>query len=397
MLNTATISFLGFFFWLIVAKFYTEAEVGYSSAIISALGLLASLSLVGLNTSLVRFLPQAEKPQDLINTCFTLSGLISLITAAIFLAGLDFWSPALGFIKQNIVFCLAFLAFALLATLSPLVDSAFLAKRRAEFALYKNTFFSLLKLPLPILFVFFFHTFGIVASWGVAIGVALVIFLLLFLPKVQNHYRPLPTLNLGLIKDMWKYSGGNYLASLLSTAPIFLLPVIVLNILGAESNAYFYIVWMIASLLFAIPLSVSQSLFAEGSHLEDKLRENIVKSFKFTFLLLVPAVLLLILVGKWLLLAFGQSYSANALKLLWILSISSLPLGINYIYTSVLRVTGRLKELIAIWGFIAIAVLTVSYLVMPSTGIIGIGYAWLGINGVVAAYVLISSRQLGRG
>jgi O-antigen/teichoic acid export membrane protein len=162
----------------------------------------------------------------------------------------------------------------------------------------------------------------------------------------------------------------------------------VVNILSAEQNAYFYIGWMIAGLLFAIPLAVSTSLFAEGSHFEDKLKENVIRSLKFTYLLLVPAVIVLVLVGKWLLLAFGQSYSANALHLLWVLSLSSLPSALSYIYTGILQVTGRIKELIAIWGFIALGTLLVSYLVMPVTGIVGIGYAWLGAQTIVAIYVL---------
>jgi len=162
----------------------------------------------------------------------------------------------------------------------------------------------------------------------------------------------------------------------------------VVNLLGAEQNAYFYIAWAIAGLLFAIPRAVSQSLFAEGSHFEDKLRESVIKSLKFTFLLLVPAVIVLILLGKWLLLLFGQSYSLNALKLLWILSLSSLPLAINHLYSSILRVKSRIKELMTIWGFMAISVLLASYLIMPATGIMGIGYAWLGAQTAVAIYVL---------
>jgi len=378
MLNTALMSLFGFFFWLIVARFYTEAEVGFSSAIISAISLLALLGIFGLNASLVRFLPQIEKLQEFINTCFTLSGLITLVLAGIFLAGLAFWSPALAFIQQNVIFASAFLIFTVLWTLSNLVDFTFVAKRRAGFVLSKNTVFSLLKLPLPIIFVSFFHTFGVVASWGVALGIALAVSLFLFLPRVQDFYKPIPTLKINLIKDMWRYSVGNHVVNLLAVAPVFILPIMVVNILGAESNAYYYITWMIATALFAIPTAVSQSLFAEGSHFEEKLGENVMKSFKFTYLLLIPAVVLLILLGKWLLLAFGQSYSANSLKLLWILCLASLPLGTGNIYASILRVTNRIKELMIIRGLMAVAVLLASYLIMPSTGIIGIGYTWLG-------------------
>lgn len=384
---------LGFFFWVVVARFYTEAEVGYSSAIISAIGLVATLGLVGLDTSLIRFLPQAEKPQELINSCFTLTSLISLVIAGIFVAGVEFWSPALAFIKDDAIFSAVFIIIAPLWALSFLIDPTFIAKRRAGFVLSKNTIFSVLRIPLPILFVPFFHSFGIVASWGIALGIPLAVSLFLFLPKVQNAYKPVPILNLSLIKGMWQYSGGNYLASLFSSTPALILPLLVVNLLGTENNAYFYIAWMIAGFLGIMPMAVSQSLFAEGSHFEDKLRENVIKSVKFTFLLLIPAVILLVLVGKWLLLAFGEGYSVNALHLLWVLCLSSLPSGINYIYTSVLRVTGRIKELMAIWGFIAIATLVVSYLVMPSTGIIGIGYAWLGAQAVIALYVISSLKR----
>ena len=388
IVNAVVVSPLSFFFWVVVARFYTEAEVGYSSAIISAASLVATLSLLGFNFSLIRFLPQAEKPQELINSCLTLSGLASLTMAGIFLVSIDLWSPTLVFIKGDAIFSATFIILTLISALSLLASITFTARRRAGFVLLQCLIQSLIKIPLPILFVLFFHTFGIVASWGIAFGVSLAVSLFLFLPKVQNHYKPIPTLKLNLIKGMWQYSISNYLTHIFIVAPIVVLPIIVVNLLGPEQNAYFYIAWMVAALLLAIPIGISQSLFAEGSHFEDKLRENSIKSLRFTFLLLVPAVILLVLAGKWLLLAFGQSYSANALHLLWILAISSLPSGINYIYASILRVTGRIKELVVIWGFIAVAVLVVSYLIMPSTGIIGIGYVWLGVQGVVAGYIL---------
>ena len=388
MLNTAVMALFGFFFWMIVARFYTEAEVGLGSAIIAAISLLSLISLVGLNISLIRFLPHSDKPQELINSCYTLGALISLVIAGISVVGLSFWSPALAFVKQNAIFASAFIVFTILWTLSSLMDSTFIGQRRAGFALYKGIIFSVLKLPLPILFVVFFHAFGIVASWGIAMAVALVVSIFLFLPKVQDSYKPVPTLKLSLFRDMWRYSGGNYLANLFLACPALIVPLMVLNLLGAEQNAYFYIGWMMAGLLFAIPMAVSQSLFAEGSHLEDKLKENVTKSLKFTYLLLVPAAIVLILAGKWVLLAFGQSYSANALHLLWVLSLSSLPLALTHIYSGILRVRGRIKELMAIWGFIALAVLLASYLIMPVTGIIGIGYAWLGAQAVVAIYIL---------
>lgn len=392
MANTIVTAGLGFFFWMVVARFYTEADVGLGAAIISAIGLVALLSRLGLNVALIRFLPKAEKPVDMINSCFTLSGIVALAVAVIFIAGLDLWSPALGFIKDDATFVVAFVFFALFWTLSGVMDSIFIARRRADFVLSKNTIFSLLKIGLPFLLVIFFHAFGIVSSWGIAIGIALAISLFLFLPRVQNRYKPLPRINLGIIRDIWRYSAGNYFAVLFAAAPALVLPIMLVNLLGAEQNAYFYIAWAIATLLFVIPGAVSTSLFAEGSHFEDELGANVRRSYRFVFLLLIPAIVLLLLLGKWLLLAFGAAYSANALMLLRILAVSGIFVGVNSVYYTILRVRGRIRELVALCGFITIAVLVGSYLITPTTGIIGVGYTWIAAQGLISVYVLLAMR-----
>lgn len=392
MLERAATSLLGFFFWMVVARYYTEGAVGYSSAIISAISLLAMISMAGLNSSLIRFMHLEKKPQNLINSFLTLSGIISIVTAIIFVIGIDLWSPALVFIKDNFIFSLAFIIFTSIWTLSDLLNATFIASRRSGFVLSKVTILSIIKIPLPILFVSFFHSFGVVIAWGIASAIALSISLFIFLPRIEIGYKPAPVLYTGILKNLWKYSAGSYLANLLSTSLRFILPLLVINLVSAEQNAYFYIGWMIAGLLFSIPQSISVSLFAEGSNFEEKLRINVLKSLKFSFLLVTPSIIVLILAGKWLLLAFGHSYSINALNLLCVLSLSGLPIIINRIYTSILRVEGRLKELIATWGFITMSVLLTSYLILPSTGITGIGYAWLGTHTVVALYILISKK-----
>lgn len=393
IVNTVVVGLLSFLFWIVVARFYTEVDVGYSSAIISVATLLTTLSLFGFNVSIIRFLHKTEKPQELINSCLILCGVVSIVLAGIFLVSVDFWSPSLAFIKDNAIYSVTFIILTLILTLSGIVCSVFVARRRAGFVLCHNAISSLTKILLPLLLVLFFSSFGIIASWGVASGIALVVSLFVFVPKAQSQYKFLPVLKFNLIKDIWRYSGGNYLAYIFMVIPFLVLPVIVTNLLGAEQNAYFYIAWMIATLISAIPNGIALSLFAEGSHFEDKLRETTLKSLKFTFMLLIPSVILLILVGKWLLLTFGQSYSINALHLLWVLAVSSLPLSITLIYSSILQVTNRIKELMVIWCFVATVMVVVSYLVIPTMGIMGIGYVWLGVHCIVTIYVVASSRR----
>jgi O-antigen/teichoic acid export membrane protein len=383
---------LGFFFWMVVARFYTPYEVGVASAIISAVYFLSLLSTLGLDVAIIRFLPRAQKPVELINSCLTLNGLIALVVGGIFIAGLSLWSPALVFVRENAVFILAFLLFAFAWTLSGTIGSIFIAKRRAEFNLAKNTIISLLKIPLPILMVLFFHAFGIVSSWGIAAGIVVAICLFFFLPRVQESYKPVPNLNLNIVKNIWKYSVGNYFASILAAIPSFILPLMIVNLLSGQQNAYFYIAWTIASILFSIPFAASQSLFAEGSHFENELRIHANKAIRFALVLLVPAIILVVVLGKWLLLLFGSSYSSNALTLLWILGSSSIFVGINSVYYTILLVRHRIRELLVLRGLTTIAVLVTSALIMPEMGIVGIGYAWLGAQALVSIYVALAIR-----
>jgi O-antigen/teichoic acid export membrane protein len=278
----------------------------------------------------------------------------------------------------------------MLSTLSTLTDSIFIARRNAGYMFSKNTLFSLLKIVIVIVLAIFLHTFGVVVSWGIAYGIAITLSLFLFLPRIVEGYKPVPNLDTKQLKGMGRYSGFSYLDSLLSGAPATILPLMVLNLLGTESNAYFYAVWMIASLLSAIPYSVSQSLFAEGSHSEASFKENVTRSIKFTFLFLVPVVVVLLVAAKWLLLAFGEGYAANGLTLLWILMLASLPRGINFIYVSLLRVQGRLMELVIIRSFITVSVLALCFIMLPVHGIISIGYVWLAVQGVLA--IVLTAR-----
>ena len=386
--SSAVATGLGFFFWMVVARLYTETDVGFGAAVISAMTLLAALSRLGFGLTIIRFLPKAEDPQEMINSCLTLSGIVSLALAIIFIIGLDFWSPAIVFIKNNLIFAAAFIVFVLLATLQGLIAEVFVAKRRAEFSLSMNTIYSVLKIPLPFVLATFFYTFGIVSSWGIASAVVVTVSAIWFLPRILVGYKPLPKLNWGILKEFWRYSAGNYISTTLQLAPALVLPLIIVNLLGPAQNAYFYVGWRIAGLLFIIPIAVSQSLLAEGSHFEDRLHVDVRRSLKFTFLILIPAIIFVCLAGKWLLLLFGESYSANALLMLWILAASGVFVGFTSIYQSILRVEGRMRELVYLSVFTTAVVLIGSCFVAKPFGIVGVAYVWLGVQGVVSLYVL---------
>jgi O-antigen/teichoic acid export membrane protein len=378
---------IGFFFWILVARFYSPVDVGYGSAAISAMGLLSMLSLLGFNYTLIRFLPGEHKPAEMINTCLTLSGLISIVVAVVFVMGLSVWSPALLFIKQSIIFSAAFVVFALAYTFVAVIQNIYMASRRADLVLMLDIIQSILKIPLAVGLVLFFHSFGIAAASGIAIGLMVILGLFFIIPRIQKKYKPLPAFNISILSHLWHYSAGSYIASLLIAIPTWIIPIMVVNILGSEQNAYFYIVWTISSLFSAIAGSASQSLFVEGSHSSENLGLNVRKALRFTYLLLIPAVLVVLIFGSFFLSLFGTAYATNGLALLRLMAVSNLFGSVISIYSATLRINNQIRELYAIYAVQSISLISGIYFLLPVTGAIGIGYMWIGVQGIISLYV----------
>jgi O-antigen/teichoic acid export membrane protein len=163
----------------------------------------------------------------------------------------------------------------------------------------------------------------------------------------------------------------------------------VLNTLGTEMNAYFYIAWMGAAVFQIIPSSIFNALFAEGSNDEVSIRTYTTKSLKLTFLLLLPLTLLILTIAEKLLLLFGQAYADNAALLLRIAAVAVIPWGINYLYISIERVRKNIKGIVTVTAAATCLSLGSSYLLMLRMGLVGVGIGYAAGQTIVALSVVI--------
>jgi len=387
-------SLLGFAFWGLATRFFSEEIIGYSSAIISAATYLTILGLMGMNFSIVYFLPKSKNPNNLINTSLTVPILISISIAGVFLLGIKTFSPALSFITSNTPFTICFIGLVALSTLYAQLQGVFVAKRQTKYAFFKSIIFTGLRIPLLYVIAHLgLSSLGIVLNWTLSVLIAVAICLIIFLPKIQSSYKVLPNIDKKELKGTWKYNWASYTSNLMAFAPVYILPMLVVNLKGPEENAYFYITWMVATILFGISASASQSLFAESIADSKALISNVRKTAKYIALLTTIGLVILFLGGQKILAIFGESYVINSLSLLKILAVSSIPVGVVYIYTSILRVTNRMKELIIVWTALAIGILVSSFKLLPIYGIQGIGYAWIASYSALAIYSIISMKK----
>jgi O-antigen/teichoic acid export membrane protein len=385
MLSSVTSAGAGFFFWLIVARFYSTEEVGLASAIIAAMGLISMFSLLGFDISLVRFLPEREDKNELINSCLTISFIFSLALILIFIAGISIWSPSLSIIRENKFLLLLFVLFTAAASLTNLqIGGVFVGFRKTEYVFVQNI--AILVRIVIVPFLVAFGAFGIYVSYGLTPILAFVLGIFL-ISKVYPSYKPVPVIKKGVVRDIFHFSLGNYLAKICEELPFFILPIMVINLLGAEKTAYFFIAWQISFLLLSVPRFTSASLLAEGSFSPTELNKTTKRAMKLIFTLLLLTLIGIFLFGNYLLGLFGGEYAKNSFGLLLILCIASLPYAVNAIYATLKRVQKETKPVIYVYGCTAIITLMGSYLLMLSMGLIGVGIAWVAGNGIVSGCI----------
>ncbi|MBN2097991.1 MAG: lipopolysaccharide biosynthesis protein [Dehalococcoidia bacterium] len=388
MAGSAMTGIFGLVFWLVAAKLHDADTIGLASAAVSAMLLLSTLGTLGLDYAVVRFLPNSANPGAMINTSLTVGALAAAVMSVVFVAGTGLWSPVLLSVRRSPLIFGGFVIFTVAFTLFMIQSRTFVARRRAEFSLAQNLIFNVLRVGLLVLLAVWFGAFGIVSAWGVAMIAAVAGGALVFQSRLESGYRARPALVGEVVNKLVRYSLSNYLAVMLWMAPGYVLPLIVANLEGTEANAYFYIAWSVANILFQLPLAISFSLFAEGSVDEGTMGHNVRRSLMFCSVVITPLILLLAVFGRQLLGWFDPEYADNAASLLRILAISAVPLSINSIYFVVERVRMKMGRVIALNALVAVATLTLAWILLPEMGLVGVGIAWVSSQSVAALAVV---------
>jgi O-antigen/teichoic acid export membrane protein len=375
MLSSGVIAILGFIAWLICARLFSAHDIGLATTIISVMGLITSFSLWGLGTGLIRYLPASKEKNNKINTCFTLVAIVTIIISSIFILGLKKFSPDLLFIKESLLLSFSFIFFMIIASWTSLIESIFISFRKAYLILTKNSIFGILRIVLPFALVSW-GAYGIFSSYMIAslIGFTTVFIILIF----KFDYKPKFAFYDEVIKRMGSFSFGNYVAGFIGGFALLLIPLIITNTINPTTTAYYFMAMQIANLLFVIPGATTNSLFAEGSHDESKLKEKTLGAIKIIAFLLIPAILAIVFFGQYILLAFGSEYSTQGFTFLKIMAVSGIFVSINSVFSGVFMIKKKIKQIIIVNIIGAIVILGLSYfLITQGNGLMGIGIAWI--------------------
>jgi O-antigen/teichoic acid export membrane protein len=111
-----------------------------------------------------------------------------------------------------------------------------------------------------------------------------------------------------------------------------------------------------------------------------------------SYALVIPACLLLILLGRWVLFTFGAGYSERSMDLLRILALTSLPMTVERVHFAALKVRGRLKEVLAWRTALTVAVVGFSWWFVRTGGLEAIGWVYLTLH-VTSALLIVALRR----
>jgi aminoglycoside phosphotransferase (APT) family kinase protein/O-antigen/teichoic acid export membrane protein len=391
MLNSLTSSALGVGYWILAAHNYSTATVGLNSAAISAMMFLAGVAQLNLTSAELRFIPSAgPKTARFVASAYLISISIAVAVCIVFIWGLDIWAPTLGALRSNPFLATWFTLSTMAWCIFVLQDSALIGLRQAIWVPLENTAFAFAKIALLIGLAAWIPRYGLFASWSIGMALTLLpINALIFrrliprhMAKATDHIAPF------IATQVIKYVAADYVGSLCWLASTSLLPLMITQQAGATANAYFFLSWQIAYLLFLLCGNMASSLLVEAVNDPGNRRAYTYRTCVQIVRTVVPAAVILAVGAPYLLRVFGTNYAEQAAWPLRLLALSAIPYIINCLYVTSARIQRHMRTVVALALISCALVLGLSHIFLQVYGIKGVGLAWLVSQTLIAAALL---------
>jgi O-antigen/teichoic acid export membrane protein len=384
--TTVVTSALGFVYWWLAARQFPPQAVGLAVAAISPMMLLANIGVLGLGTLLMGELPrQRDNAGPLISTALVVAGTVGAVLGVIFAILAPFISTDLKPLGADAGSIVLFALGVCLTAITFVIDQSLIGLLRGGVQLGRNALFAVAKLVLLVPAGLWFASgrgMTIYATWVFGIVISLIALMALMNRKLKIH-RP----QFGLLRRMGRAAFEHHALNLALQAPILALPIVVTVTLSATAAAFFYTTWMVASLVFFGPYSLTLALYAVGSGDPSLLRHKIRFTLRLAGMIGLAATLFVMLGANQILGLFGTTYAEQGTACLRILILGVWPLIIKDHYVAVSRIEGKVAAATLLVAAGAVMELALATLGAVFGGLVGLTIGWvlaLCIEGALA-------------
>jgi len=383
--TTGTTAVLGFAFWTVAARLFSQQAVGYAAAALSAMTLLGTVGVLGLGTLLIGELPRRGGSRvGLIAAALVASGLGSLTLGVVFVIVAPHLSSHFSDVDQSTgraaVFCLG----VVLTAMTQVFDQATIGLLRGGLQLSRNFSFAIMKIVALVGVSLFLHSAlgtGIILSWIICNGLSLLpigvqLWFKRELPLPKPDWRTLFSLGRAVVAHNW--------LNLSIQVPAALMTVIAASIVSPSDNAGFYAAWTIANVLYVLPLHLSTVLFAVASADPQVIARKLRFALLLSFALGLPAMAVLGVGAHLILTFFGPGYAQVATVPMLLLVVAYLPGIPKLFYVAVCRALGKISRAAAVLTTFAGLEVAAAIAGGLKDGLIGLSFGLLAVATVEA-------------
>jgi O-antigen/teichoic acid export membrane protein len=377
--TTGVAAVLGFAYWALAARMFSQRAVGYGSATVSAMTLLGTIGMLGLGTVLIGELPRRRPRAGLLSAALLASGLGSLLLGLGFVLLAPHFSTRFGNISGTPGQAVLFAAGVILTGITLVFDQATIGLLRGGLQLARNLAFAAVKLlALPAAAIILHDHFGvgITLSWVVGTALSVVVVAV----RLRLAGTPvLPRPDWGILRGLGKTAVAHNWLNLAIVVPRSLIPVLVTVVVSPSANAAFYAAWTLSGFLYIVPTHLSTVLFAVASADPHAIARKLRFTLRLSALIGLPGMAILGLTGHLALSLFGAGYARAATVPLLLLVIGYLPTVPKVQYIAVCRAAGRIPRAAAVLTAAATMELTAAAVGGAVGGLHGLSLALLGV------------------
>lgn len=382
-LNTAISGAVGFVAWVVVARAVPAAAFGAAQGLVAAMTVAALVANAGLGTALVQELPAltGDAWRRTAGGACLLAAALGAVGGCVAWAVVAVVAPSL--LTAGALSGLLLIGAVTLWTISLVLDLVCVAARRARGVVVRNAVFAVVKLALTVALVVTGTASAVTvfATWVGATAVSVVVAATIV--SSFGHGRLAYAPARATWRQLHRASLGNHVVNLGAQVPGYVVPLLVVAILGARYNAYYAAASMACGLLGAWSPAIAQSMLAEVSHGRAfaAARRRVVGVLAST---LLPAVVLSIVLRGPLLGLFGAAYPHAAGPLFVLLVLGTIPDAVSNVCVVGLRQQRRYAAAARVNATIGITIVVASAVLLGRIGLVGAGAAWVGAQSLGA-------------
>ena len=380
---------LGFLFWLVAAHVATPEQVGFTAGVVSAMMLCTQIGQLGTGQAFIKLYPRQRRgPAPLLDTVLSMAVIGALGSALVFLLFARTYFRQLDHVAHDPVWAAAFIALSVFGTAQIVFDQISMGLERGAQVVTRNVACGVLTLaPLGVLPALGFGVskLALFLAWVLG-GVGTVAFGLWQLWKTCGGYQYWPRLVRRLVPAMVTTGIANHTLTLCERVPGLVLPIVVTELLSPQANAYWYVIWMSAWVVFITPLSVGVALFAEGSHRPAAMTGATAQALRISLIFGGGGAAVLALLAVPVLDLLGHDYAVAGTTPLRILLLGVIPMAFISAYYARCRARGRLGEAIATGVLGGTAAVFATAVAGVDHGLSGMAVTWVAVQTVMAGW-----------